>query len=211
MLLKNIVPREMPFLFCVHVWDQNQLVEGISTDLKSAWNYLDQNYGNPRIMSDLVTSDIEWFKAVQTGEDHRFCDLVYLVRRSYNILKEVKRPQDIDNTLIISLIEHKMTNDVKIWARHIHSQKLEPTMKNLPKWMDEEMTARLRSGATIRKTGSTTHPSLNLLGADGNGNSSSERDKNQKQWYVCKANHYVDECPRFKAMTPNEQLQVVKD
>ena len=164
------------------------------------------------MMSDVVTSDIERFKAAQTGKDHRFCDLVYLVRRLYNTLKEVKRTQDIENTLVISLIKHTMTNDdVKIWARHIHSQKLEPSMKNLPKWMDEEMTARLRSGATIRKTGSTTRPSLNLLGADGNGNSSSERDKNQKQCYVCKANHYVDECPRFKAMTPNEQLEVVKD
>ena len=53
------------------------------------------------MMSDVVTSDIERFKAAQTGEDHRFCDLVYLVRRSYNTLKEVKRTQDIDNTLVI--------------------------------------------------------------------------------------------------------------
>ena len=113
-------------------------------------------------MSDVVTSDIERFKAAQTGEDHRFCDLVYLVRRSYNTLKEVKRTQDIDNTLVISLIKHTMTNDdVKIWARHIHSQKLEPSMKNLPIWMDEEMTARLRSGATIRKLAvPLVHPSI---------------------------------------------------
>ena len=100
-----------------------KLVEGITTDLKSAWNYLDQNYGNPRMMSDVVTFDIERFKAAQTGEDHRFCNLVYLVRRSYNTLKEVKRTQDIDNTLVISHIKHTMTNDdVKIWARHIHSE-----------------------------------------------------------------------------------------
>ena len=85
-------------------------------------------------MSDVVTSDIERFKAVQTGEDHRFCDLVNLVRRSYNILKELKRPQDIDNTHVISLIERKMTkDDVKIWARYIQSLKFEPSMKNLLK------------------------------------------------------------------------------
>ena len=65
------------------------------------------------------------------------------------------------------------------------------------------------TGATIRKTGSTTRPSINLLGVDGNGNSSSERDKNQKQCFVCKASHYVDECTRFKAMTPNERWEVV--
>ena len=67
------------------------------------------------------------------------------------------------------------------------------------------------TGATIRKPGSTTRPSINLLGVDGNGNSPSGRDKNQKQCFVCKASHYVDECPRFKAMTPNEQWEVVKD
>ena len=133
------------------------------------------------------------------------------LRRSYNILKEVKCPQNIVNTHVTSLIERKMTkDDVKICARHIHSQKLEPSMKHLLKWMDEKMTARLGLGATICKTGSTTHPSVNLLGADGNGNSSGERDKNQKQCYVCKASHYVDECPQFKAMTPNEQWEVVK-
>ena len=84
-------------------------------------------------------------------------------------------------------------------------------MKHLLQWMDGKMTARLGSGATICKTGSTTRPSINLLGADGNGNSSGERDKNQKQCYVCKASHYVDECPQFKAMIPNEQWEVVKD
>ena len=44
-------------------------------------------------------------------------------------------------------------------------------MKHLLQWMDGKMTARLGSGATICKTGSTTRPSINLLGADGNGNS----------------------------------------
>ena len=81
--------------------DPAKVVEGISTDRKSAWNYLDQNYGHARTVSDVVTSDIERFNAVQEGEDHRFCDLVNLVQRSYNILKEVKRPQDIDNTHVI--------------------------------------------------------------------------------------------------------------
>ncbi|KAK3748980.1 hypothetical protein QZH41_019101 [Actinostola sp. cb2023] len=51
-----------------------------------------------RVVSDVVTFDLERFKPIQLGEDHRFCDLVNLVRRSYNILKEIKRPQDIDNT-----------------------------------------------------------------------------------------------------------------
>lgn len=102
-----------------------KLIEGISSDLKAAWRYLDQNYGDPRVISDTVTADLEKFNPIQLGEDHRFCDLVNLVRRSFNILKEVKRPQDIDNTHVISLIKRKMTqDDLKVWARHINLQKL---------------------------------------------------------------------------------------
>ena len=64
------------------------------------------------------------------------------------------RPQDIDNTLVISLIGQKMPmDDFRVWARNIYVQKLERSMTNLLRWMDEEMTARLRSGAAVRKTG----------------------------------------------------------
>jgi len=145
-----------------------KLIEGISSDLKAAWRYLDQNYGDPRVISDTVTADLERFKPIQPGEDHRFCDLVNLVRRSFNILKEVKRPQDIDNTHVIPLIERKMTqDDLKVWARHINIQKLEPSMSNLLLWMEDEMTAQLRSGAVIRKTGASSRLSVHMVGSNG--------------------------------------------
>jgi hypothetical protein len=64
-----------------------------------------------RIISDTITADLEKFKPLLSGDDHRFCDLVILVRKSSIILKEVKRPQDMDNTHIIYLIERKMTPD----------------------------------------------------------------------------------------------------
>jgi hypothetical protein len=95
-----------------------KLIEGITTDLKTAWKYLDHNYGDPRIISDTITADLEKFKPLQSGDDHRFCDFVNLVRMSSNILKEVKRPQD--NISLISLIERKMTpDDLKVLSRHI--------------------------------------------------------------------------------------------
>jgi hypothetical protein len=44
---------------------------------------IDQNYGHPRIVSDTNTLDLERFRSIQPGEDHRFYQLVNLVRRSY--------------------------------------------------------------------------------------------------------------------------------
>ena len=182
--------------------EPSKLVEGISTDLKIMWQYLDQNYGDPRIISDTVTADLEKFKTIQPGEDHRFCELVNLVRRSYNILKEIKRPQDINNSHVISLIERKMTkDDIKVWARHLHIQKLEPSMENLLKWMEDEMTARLRSGATIRKVRSV----VGVVGERREGN------RSKTPCFVCKAVHYVDECPKFLTMSVNERWKIVKE
>ena len=160
------------------------------------WKYLDQNYGDPRIISDIVTADIEKFKPIQDGEDHKFCDLANLVRRSYNILKKIKRPQDISNSHVISLIERKMTkDDIKVWTRHQHVQKIESSMDSLLTWMEDEMSARLRSGASIRKVRS----SVNTTGIN------QEPNRKRTPCYVCNAIHYIDECPTFLAMSVNDR------
>ena len=58
-------------------------------------------------MSDTVTQYIIRFKALNDGEDAQFCDLVHLVKRSYNTLKEVGLPSDMDNSHMLSIIELK--------------------------------------------------------------------------------------------------------
>ena len=188
--------------------------------MKAAWKYLDHNYGDPRVISDTITADIERFKPIQHGEDHRFFDPVNLIRQSFYILKEVKRPQDLDNTHIISLIERKLTRgDLKVWARHINNQNLDPSMHNLLAWMENEMTAHPRSGATIRKTGTMPHPVVHLIGSNDpfeecrheSSVTSKLGDHRSKQCYICKGEHYVHQCSRFLAMTPSERWKIAKE
>jgi len=57
---------------------------------------LDAIYGDPRYVSDTIIQDISKFKALQQGEDGRLCDLVHLVNRSYNTLKEVGTQNDLN-------------------------------------------------------------------------------------------------------------------
>ena len=75
-----------------------KLIEGIGSNYDAAWQYLDSIYGDVRHVSDTVTQDIAQFKALQEEDDARFCDLVHLVKRSYNTLKEVGVPSDMDNS-----------------------------------------------------------------------------------------------------------------
>lgn len=57
-----------------------ELIKGIGSDYDTAWDYLDAIYGDPRFVSDTITQDIVKFRALQPGEDARFCDLVHLVK-----------------------------------------------------------------------------------------------------------------------------------
>ena len=68
-------------------------------------------YGDPRVVSDTIMQDVVKFKPLRDGEDARFCDLVHLVKRCYNTLKEIGVPGDMDNSHMLSLIEKKMCAD----------------------------------------------------------------------------------------------------
>ena len=95
-------------------WSQKPFfIKGIGSDYDAAWDYLDSIYGDPRFVSDTVMQDIVKFRPLQHGEDARFCNLVHLVKRCYNILKEVGVPQDMDNSHMLSIIKQKMHGQAK--------------------------------------------------------------------------------------------------
>ena len=63
-------------------------IKGTGSDYETAWEYLDSIYEDPRFVSDTITQAIVKFRSIRDGEDARFCDLVRLMRRCYNTLKE---------------------------------------------------------------------------------------------------------------------------
>ena len=88
-----------------------ELIRGIGQDYDAAWEHLESIYGDPRFVADTITQDIVRFKPLRDGEDARFCDLVHLVRRSFNTLSEVGRQNDMDNNHMLAIIEEKMCSD----------------------------------------------------------------------------------------------------
>ena len=123
-----------------------ELIKGIGNDYDGAWKYLESIYGDPRYVSDQVTQDLSKFRPLKEGEDSRFCDLVHLVKRSFNTRKGVWRPHDMDNNHILSLIEQKMcVEDRKIWAREVEREKSLASLQGLMSWMETEMKSRMRA------------------------------------------------------------------
>ena len=158
-------------------------------------------------MSDTVTQDIVQFKALQEGEDARFCDLVHLVKRCFNTLKEVGLPSDMDNSHMLSIIEQKMcSDDRKVWARDLEREKKPATLHALMSWMTVEMKSRMRATAPIRVS-SSGRRTVHHFKADG--------DKNNKLvWHKCwlcqTSAHWPDQCPKFTALTIDDRIATAK-
>ena len=128
------------------------LIKGIGSDDDAAWEYLDSIYGDPRFVSDTITQDIVKFRPLRDGEDARFCDLVHLVKRCYNTLKEVGLPSDMDNSHMLSIIEQKMCmDDRKVWSRDLEKSNKPVTLVGLMTWMTVEMKSRMRATAPLEQ------------------------------------------------------------
>ena len=179
-----------------------EMIKGIGSDYNAAWDYLDSVYGDPRFVSDTVTQDITRFKPLRSDEDSRFCELVHLVRRSYNTLKQVDRPHDMDNNHVLALIEQKMCNDDrKVWARHLEKEKTEPKLATLIEWMNCEMKSRMRATAPVR----SITPKLGVHQVI------KQEGTKIKCWICPSSDHWVDQCHTFTAMSPNDRLKKVKE
>ena len=77
------------------------------------------------------------------------------MKRSFNTLKGVGRPCDMDDNHMLSLIEQKMCiEDRKIWSRELEKEKSLASLQGLMSWMETEMKSRMRATAPLRYVGS---------------------------------------------------------
>ena len=184
------------------------LIRGIGSDYDAAWDYLDSIYGDPRFVSDTVMQDIVKFRSLQHGDDARFCDLVHLVKRCYNTLKEVGVPNDMDNSHMLLIIEQKMcTDDRKVWSRDLERERKPATLQGLLNWMSVEMKSCMRATAPLRSS-STNQCTVHHVRTDGDNDM---RPTNHKCWLCKNSTHWPDQCLKFAALSIDDQLKTAKE
>ena len=91
------------------------------------------------------------FKALQVDKDGPFCEMIQLVNGSYKTLKEMSRPNNMNNNHMLALIEQKMSSDYrKVWARGLETDKKEATLEDVLNWMTTEIKSRMKESAPLR-------------------------------------------------------------
>lgn len=146
---------------------------------------------------------------LQETEDGRFCDFVQLVRRCFNLLKEVGKTQDMDNNYVIALLEQKLCPpDKRLWVRYVEREGIEITMANLLDWLTIEMKTRIRTNSDIRcPTRSMKTSSVNQVGF----NQPVKPEVRPKCWLCNSDRHYVDACPKFLSRSVKERFDLLKE
>ena len=77
------------------------------------WKKLDEKYGKPSKIADVVMYDIKKLRAIREGDGKRFIDLVDIVEKGYRDLLRVGIEQEISNTSTVSIIEEKLPRDIR--------------------------------------------------------------------------------------------------
>ena len=181
-----------------------ELIKGIGQDYDAAWEHLESIYGDLRFVADTITQDITRFKSLHDGEDAHFCDLVHLVRQSFNSLSEVGQQNDMDNNHMLAIIEQKMcSNDRKVWSRSLETTKCHTTLEALMAWMTSQMKSRMRVTAPLR---SSKHLNVNHISAF-----EEKGTANHKSWLCKVSTHWTDQCQKFTSLSPSDRLIAVKE
>ena len=172
----------------------------------STWNPSIPIYGDPRFVADTITQDIARFRPLRDEEDARFCDLVHLVRRSFNSLTEVGRQNDMDNNHMLAIIEQKMCpDDRKVRSRFLESTKAHATLQVLMSWMTSEMKSRMRATAPQRNS------RQNFSQVNQVSEMVEKKPVNHKCWLCKTSTHWTDQCQKFISMGVSERLKAVKE
>ena len=98
------------------------VVKSIDDDYKAMWKRLDEKYGYPTKVVDVIMNAIQNTRNIRDGEKNRLIELINVVEDGYRDLKRLGLEKEITTTSSVSVIEKKLPTDVKKeWAKFVSS------------------------------------------------------------------------------------------
>lgn len=87
------------------------------------WQRLDEKYGDPAKVADVIIDVIKRFRITREGEDKCFIEFVTLIEDGYMDLRRLGLKTEITITSSVSIIEKSLPSDItRKWAELISSR-----------------------------------------------------------------------------------------
>ena len=99
------------------------VVSNVDDDINAIWTRLDEKFGKPTKLVDLIMQDIKALKKITDGQDAKFIELVNIVERGYKDLKRINFEREMANSIVVSMIEAVLPRHVKReWSREVNQK-----------------------------------------------------------------------------------------
>ena len=127
------------------------IIDNVDDDIEEMWKRLDNRYGRPSLLTDVVVNDIKCLKPIKERDDKGFLLLIETVERGYRDLLRMKIEREVSNAATVGIIDEKLPRDIKrdcarkvneVNKFHFHLEFLLEQRRIL-----EYVTADLRDGA----------------------------------------------------------------
>ena len=97
--------------------DPTTIAKSIDDDMSEMWKRLDEKYGDPAKVADVIIDGIRRTRIIREGEEKRFVEFVEIVEDGYRDLKRLGLESEITTTSSVSIIEKKLPTDIRHkWA-----------------------------------------------------------------------------------------------
>ncbi|KAL9953399.1 hypothetical protein ACROYT_G040811 [Oculina patagonica] len=186
------------------------------------WKRLDEKYGDPAKVADVIMCAIQNMKPIREGESKIFVELINVIYDGYRDLKRLGLEKEITTTSSMSIIERKLPNDVKReWAKLVSSEhspvdkrdKFPSLLRFLleQKQAIEYENAELRSSSSLPLRGSLHYLEKRNDKVAIPEEQGSSRYKRTKCLYHEGANHWTNECRLYLSKPVQERLNTLKE
>ena len=197
-------------------------VKSVDDDITAMWKRLDEKYGDPAKVADVVMCAIQNMKPIREGENKKFVEFINVIDDGYRDLRRLGLEKEITTTSSVSIIERKLPNDVKReWAKLISSEhspvdkrdKFPSLLRFLleQKQAIEYENAELRSNSNLSVKGSLHYLEKRddkVAIPEGQGTS---RYKRNNCLYHEGANHWTNECRLYLSKPVQERRDALKE
>lgn len=188
-------------------------IEGINS-IDEAWNVLNKHYGDPRLVSDAILTDISKIKPIPTNDVSKLTILYHTVNRAKNVLSNLQRASDLDNSTTLASIESKLSySDREKWARYQMDKGMTANIENFLCFLENEISIRRLAGAEIRggtssSVAGTYHSSKPAFTK--NVFASYDATKNEACAFCENLSHDISQCLVFSGKQQRARVRFVK-
>ena len=202
------------------------IVRSVEDDIEEMLKRLDEKYGDPAKIADVVIESIKEVKVIKEGEHKRFINFVNIVEDAYQDLRRLGLEKEITTTSSVSIIEKKLPNDVrKEWAKLVSFDTSEVDKRDkFPSLLKfllnckraiEYDSSNLRSNTSYAGTVNlTASEKLEEDGHEDESNTEQQKEtiiSQNKCLFHPNSDHWTDTCNLYLSKSPEERINLLKD